>query len=814
MADLSPSEPGQQPVASAGLRFLDERSGYSMQPYGAPATLDDAAVDWRRYWSAIVRYRWWVLLGTVLGLAGGLAAARMLKPQYRAQATVWIDVANNRQDASRGPIRQGQLLEANAWVDLLQSYTVLDDVVRQLRLYMVAPGSPADSLALASFDLAERFRPGRYRLAVDQSGKTFILMGVGGAVLQRGAPGEAVGDALGFRWTPPVAALRAGASISFTLITPRDAAQRLSENLGVRLDENGNFMRLELAGTDPNAIAAALNAVAQRLVAVAAELKRAKLTELTHILDQQLATAARNLHDAEGALENFRVKTITLPSEQSTPVAPGLEATRDPVFKNFFEMRIEREQLRRDREAVRRVLGQVPESGLAVAGLEVIGTVHRSSELTEALKELTTKQAELRALRYRYTDEHPPVKRLQADIETLERRTIPGLAGALLEEVGTREQVLDSLVQSGGRELQQIPQRAVEEARLRREVTIAENLYTTLQQRYEEARLAEASTIPDVRVLDAAVVPHQPIKNTTPRLILLGLFGGLGLSLMGAVMLDRLDRHFRYPQQVTGEMGLAILGAVPRIKRGRRAVDPEDARQVIEALRTVRLNLTHAYGAAGPLLVTITSPGPGDGKSFVSGNLARAFADAGQRTLLIDGDSRRGVLHRLFKGLRKPGLTDYLTGVVPLEAVVQPTDHATLWFIGSGSRKQDAPELLGAPTMAQLLASARASYQVILIDSSPLGAGVDPFLLGTLTGSLLIVLRSGTTDRELAHANLDVLGRLPIRVLGAVLNDVEPRGAYRYYSYLSGYAAEDEASAPPQRWAVARRLPGASSPSA
>jgi len=419
VADLSPSEPGQQPVASAGLRFLDERSGYSMQPYGAPGAPDDAAVDWRRYWSAIVRYRWWVLLGTVLGLAGGLAAARMLKPQYRAQATVWIDVANNRQDASRGPIRQGQLLEANAWVDLLQSYTVLDDVVRQLRLYMVAPGSPADSLALASFDLAERFRPGRYRLAVDQSGKTFILMGVGGAVLQRGAPGEAVGDALGFRWTPPVAALRAGASISFTLITPRDAAQRLSENLGVRLDENGNFMRLELAGTDPNAIAAALNAVAQRLVAVAAELKRAKLTELTHILDQQLATAARNLHDAEGALENFRVKTITLPSEQSTPVAPGLEATRDPVFKNFFEMRIEREQLRRDREAVRRVLGQVPESGLAVAGLEVIGTVHRSSELTEALKELTTKQAELRALRYRYTDEHPPVKRLQADIETL-----------------------------------------------------------------------------------------------------------------------------------------------------------------------------------------------------------------------------------------------------------------------------------------------------------------------------------------------------------------------------------------------------------
>src|SRR3989441_400465 len=263
VADLSPSEPGPQPVASAGLGLLDERSGYSMQPYGAPGAPDDAAVDWRRYWSAIVRYRWWVLLGTGLGLTGGFAAGRLLKPQYRAQATVWIDAANNRPDASRGPIRQGQLLEPYAWVDLLQSYAVLDD-----------------------------------------------------------------------------------------------AARRLSEDLGVKLDANGNFMRLELAGTDPNIIAAVVNAVAQRLVAVAAELKRAKLTELTRILNDQLATAARSLRDAEGALEKFRVNTITLPAEQSTPVAPGLEATRDPVFKNFFEMRIDREQLRRDREAVRRVLAQ------------------------------------------------------------------------------------------------------------------------------------------------------------------------------------------------------------------------------------------------------------------------------------------------------------------------------------------------------------------------------------------------------------------------------------------------------------------------
>src|SRR5256885_10402696 len=226
----------------------------------------------------------------------------------------------------------------------------------------------------------------------------------------------------------------------------------------------------------------------------------------------------------------------------------------------------------------------------------------------------------------------------------------------------------------------------------------------TRRQRYGEPGLAEPSRIPDGGVLAAAVVRPQPTKNAAPRLILVGLFGGLGLSLLGAVMMDRLDRHFRYPQQVTREMGLAILGAVPRIKRGGNGGDPEEPRQVIEALRTVRLNLHHAYGSAGPLLVTITSPGPGDGKSFVSGNLARAFADAGQRTLLIDGDSRRGVLHRLFKGLRKPGLTDYLAGVGPLDAVVQRTDHPALWLIRSGSRTPRSPPLHGAPPPARALA--------------------------------------------------------------------------------------------------------------
>ena len=142
---------------------------------------------------------------------------------------------------------------------------------------------------------------------------------------------------------------------------------------------------------------------------------------------------------------------------------------------------------------------------------------------------------------------------------------------------------------------------------------------------------------------------------------------------------------------------------------------------------------------------------------------------------------------------RKPGLTDVLAGRIPDAQVVQPTSYASLSFIGCGSRTTSGPELLSTAAMSRLIGGLRSQYQVILVDSPPLSAGVDAYVLGTLTGSLILVLRTGVSDRELAEAKLDVLDRLPIRVLGAVLNDVRPGGAYGYYSYyLEGYEVQEE----------------------
>ncbi len=789
-----PEEPRPElPVAAATSAPLP--AGYAPPP----AQMDDEpAADPRRLIDAVWRHKWLLAALTTLGAIAGFVMSRFQTATYEAQATIWVEAVAS----SRGPIQQGQLLENTNWIDLLRSYTVLDSVVKEQRLFLQL-ADPRDSALFRGFNIQNQFRPGAYELRVDEAGQRFDLAVKGAEVIQRGAPGDSVGPDLGFDWVPPREVLRAGRVIGFTVTAPRQAALEVNRRLQARLPaRDGTFMRLTLTGSDPVQTAATLNSTAEQFVNVAAEIKKEKLTELSRILGEQLAAAAADLRRAEVALESFRVSTITEPSDLAPPVAAGLTQTQAPALQSYFSMRTEADQLRRDREALLQAM-QLPPEQLSAVALEAIASVRGSSQLMGALGDLTSKQATLRALRTRYTDSNPQVERLVDEIATMQRQSIPTLLGTLVEEIRTREAQLDQRLALTSRDLRQIPTRSIEEARLRREMAIADALYTTLQQRYSEARLAEASSIPDLRILDPAVVPDRPVTDIAMLFLLGGIAGGFGVAVGLALVLDRFDRRLRYPDQVTRELGLTILGAVPRVESNGGGLRGDGASQVVEALRTVRLNLVHAFGSAGPLVTTITSPGSGDGKSFMASNLALSFADAGHRTLLIDGDIRRGTLHRALGVQRKPGLLDYLGGQVSREDVIQKTKIEAVDFIGCGTRRMGGPELLASAAMSQLIIALRSQYSVIILDSAPLGAGVDPLVLGSITGSLLLVLRTGVTDRELTNAKLGDLDRLPIRVLGAILNDVKPTGAYRYYGYLPGYGSDEEGE---EAGSAARRL--------
>jgi succinoglycan biosynthesis transport protein ExoP len=731
---------------------------WSEPPLPAPALPKRPA---ERIVGALRRYRWLIVAVFLMSAIGGAVAIRFVRPQYDITATIWIQSETPMADKA-GPIRSEELLNSQAWVELLKSYRIADAVVRKLALY-VKPKDAADSVAFAGFAIGDRFAPGQYELEVDRSRKRWHLQMESGAFPDSGTATDSLGLRAGLRWVLPPS-LFAGSgkrSIRFTLLTPRETAIEYINRLDARLQEKSNFLALRLRDDKPELAARTMNLWLHEYVAVAAELKKRNIVEYSGILDGQLKYSETALHDAESALENFRVHTITLPAEGG-PVAAGVTETRDPALKSYFDQKAQFDDLRHDREALEKIVagaakGDVPyEAALLIPS---VGSSPGAEALRDAFKQLYQKTAELTAQRQMFPDQYPSVRDLITTVRTLETQTIPQLSAQLLAQLKEREGQYDTRIASASRDLQAIPTRTIEEMRLRRQVSIQEGLYQTLKSRNAEAQLAMAGATPDVTILDSAVAPLEPARNTKPRLMAMALLGGLGAAIGLALLLDALDGKIRYPDQVTNELGLSIAAAIPRFPKG--AVSGRSADQIahlVESFRSLRMHIRHASGT--PISLAVSSPAPGDGKSFVSANLAMSFADAGFRTVLVDGDTRRGTIHEVFELPMADGLTEYLCGRADTSRIIHPTSHERLAFVPCGTRQPNSPELLTSAALPRLVTELRNRYDVVVFDTPPLAAGIDGYAIAAALGSLVLVVRVGKTQRRLAAAKLMLVDRL------------------------------------------------------
>lgn len=733
-------------------------------------TEEAAPSDWQRYTQTILRHKWLILLVTALGTLAGLVATRLIDPQYQAKAVLWVETTPRSRTGEPGVAGN----EAGGWIELVSSAAVLDSVVQDLRLYL-RPRSAADAQAFQNFFVGPQVSGGAYSFEVDRQGR--FELSRDGDVVQRGQIGDSVGQELGFRWAPTLEQVAAGRRIEFAVVHPGDAATAIASALKVRLDPGGSFIRLTLKGENPQVTAATVNAIVDRMVNVGSELKKVKFQELADILGAEHDVAKARLDSAENVLRDFQVRHAG--SLAARVAAPGSSAGNEPVALGG-----NLEDIRRERQQLQQIVSNIPQNGLhyeAIAGMSI---VQQSPRLAQTLSTIRQKQEEMRALRGRLTAEAAPVVELQQEIDQLEKNVLPAQASSLIAELSSRERSLAPRVAAAYGALRQAPTLALEQTRLQREAQHAQELYNEVRNRFETARLSLVSSLPDVRVVDHAVAPRRPAGSYAPLLIALAFVTSLALAVIVLTVRDGIDPKVRYPEQVTGNMKLTILGAVPHV--GQRLVGSNDASApAIEALRALRLRVLHAHETDGPLMLTVTSPSPGDGKSFVSVNLALSFAHAGYRTLLIDGDVRRGAQHRVLDLAWASGLTDVLAGRTTLEQAVRDTSYTGLSFLGSGMRTQRAPELLLSPKLKEVMDTLGQQFQVIIVDSPPLAAGVDPVVLASATQNLVLVLRSGKTDLPLALTKLEVLDSLQVNTIGAVLNDVRGGGAFKYYEYDS-----------------------------
>jgi tyrosine-protein kinase Etk/Wzc len=378
----------------------------------------------------------------------------------------------------------------------------------------------------------------------------------------------------------------------------------------------------------------------------------------------------------------------------------------------------------------------------------------------------------------------------------------------------------DATLARFGQQLASIPSREIEVARLAREQKLLGDVAVMLQTRLKEAEIQNALDAGNVQVVDTALRPSIPIAPNPIRNMILALFVGLVLGVGTALGKEALDTKVRSDEDVrfaTG--GMPLLATIPRIRtgtavtNGRRTL-PATASSALqdrlvtslephspasEAYRMLRTSVSFAGMGSDARVMVVTSAMPGDGKSTCSSNLAITLAQQGIRTILVDSDLRKGLLHQVFGLSQEPGLSHLLVGATSLESAVRQVTVGNvgvpLDVLPSGIFPPNPSELLASARMRDLLGALRDEYEMVIIDAPPLNLVTDAAVLSSMSDGTLLVTRSGVTDkRALSHAAAQ-LRRVNPAISGVVLNALDiTRPSYGNQFYTYGYYAAEHAA--------------------
>ena len=362
---------------------------------------------------------------------------------------------------------------------------------------------------------------------------------------------------------------------------------------------------------------------------------------------------------------------------------------------------------------------------------ETQAMLDRAVDIEKSLSELELNKAELKQ---RFTENHPVLLSLKEKGEKLRGER------AALET-----------------KLRGLPQQELESVRLHRDAKVASELYFLLLNKSQELNVVKSGTIGNVRVLDAALAPYEPVSPKKAPVLALSLLLGLAAGIAAAFARKALDQGVEDPAEIEAHTGISVYASVHHSAREEQlarqrnpsatgpsvlaTVDPADL--AVESLRSLRTALQFALTDAQNNVVSMSGPSPGVGKSFVSVNLAHVLAAGGKRVLLIDGDLRRGRLHRYLGGKRALGLSEVVSGQSSLADVTRKTGQENLEFIPTGKLPPNPAELVGSPRFRAFLADVAPRYDLVLIDTPPILAVTDGAVIARHAGVNLLAVRAG-----------------------------------------------------------------------
>ena len=678
-----------------------------------------------------LKSKWkFLLIFLILGIACGGLVSKWLRPSFRSDILLQVNVKGNKQGLALGEM--GALLDIStpsaAEMELIKSRVVLDQVVEDERLcFSAIPQNKMDRLLQREgrMDLELLQIP---RAFVEAKGKLFARVTVDSSAYEvyEKENGEAVtllSGEVGETYRKPFAgdtlvicvrALTATVGQTFLLSAshPQEAAAALLKGLNISEEgKNSGIIRVSLENRYADRVAAILNTIANTYLKQNIEMRSAEAKKTLAFLEEQLPGVKAKLDSAEQKLTSFRHANGTIDLTGET-------------------------------------------------------RLHLEKDVTLQQRMLELEQKKQEALRL-FRAEHPTV------------RTIEEQQAKLRQELAKQQRSAASL-----------PVVQQEVLSLQEEVEVNNKLYTNLLNNIQQLRVVQAGEVGNVRIVDQAYAPLKPAKPNR-KLVFFGVvFAFLLLGCFVVYVRRMLSNGVCSSSEVEQATGIGVYGKLPMLEGKTQnnvykpcvSEKPDDP--FAEGVRALRTALEFSVFSDGKKVLMVSGLVQGVGKSFVSTNLAASFAMSGKKVLLVDMDLRRG---HLFKHSQK-GLCEMLENESYSEDyVVKVTEN--FHVLGSGARVVNPGGLLTSSRFSAFLDAFRDKYELIVLDTPPVFQCSDALLVEKHADYLLCVLKHAAHTIESIQDALNTFDRSTETPLpkAFVFNKCERHAGYGYGSYYGYY---------------------------
>jgi len=757
---------------------------------------EEESIDIKRYVRVILKRKWLILTIVLVISIPWLIYLKGLPPSYETFCIIRF----------RNLERESENIISVSRINELKSRSFAEKVVAQLGLTLNIENDDGN---VQRRNLFEEFytttnpKSGEYKFIWQDDGIYKIYRNIEdrkilvdeGAVQQAAIKLRTTDAGFTFRLTSDFSNLPH--EINFSINEFRKAVESFRNRTNVEIS-GSNLLRVTMTANDPVLVAQMVDRLAEIYVNESRSLKKRNAEEKKRILTERLAFIEEDLKRSKEKLQNFRsTHLVNLNTETKTYIEEksrienelkesesSQEALQELI--NKIDSHSASEEKQQDLKFIYRQLTALP-------------TFEQNQKMGILKQQLTDLENRYNNTVDRYTENHEKAISLQQDIADTQLK-IKQEAMLHLRDLGRKIARLSNEIGSLNFKLKtQLPADEMKLAELEREYNSNEELYNSVQTELQLAEITDVVETEEVDILDPALVPEFPVGRDKAKKAVIGVIFSLVLGIGVSVGIEFLDKSIKTVEDIKKYLKLEIIGTVPNInfKDIHDYQDSEKIKQIDqqlvtydysptpigEAYRSLRTNLVFSKSTGRIQSLVITSTAPGDGKSFTAANVAVSMAQHKSNTLLIDGDLRRGVLHNTYGIPKEPGLTNYLTGMVSFPHLINETLIPNLSIVSCGSLLPNPSELLGSNQMQRFLDEARRKFDIIIIDSPPLNAATDAIVLGTQVDAVVLVIRAGITDRNVAKQKLDMFKNIPVRILGAVLNGTTAEFGHDGYSY-------------------------------